>query len=32
MMRPKPFRDALIAAFHQAPDHSAVRARLRHTA
>ncbi|MBE7249573.1 MAG: 1,4-beta-xylanase, partial [Actinomycetospora chiangmaiensis] len=31
MMRPKPFRDALIAAFRQAPDHAAARARLRGT-
>ncbi|MCJ2011971.1 endo-1,4-beta-xylanase [Methylobacterium sp. J-076] len=30
-MRPKPFRDALIAAFRAAPDHSAARARLRNT-
>lgn len=30
-MRPKPFRDALIAAFRHAPDHSAARARLRNT-
>lgn len=28
-MRPKPFREALIAAFRHAPDHSAARARLR---
>lgn len=31
MMRPKPFRDALIAAFRQSPDHAAARARLRGT-
>lgn len=31
-MRPKPFREALIAAFRHAPDHSTVRARLRGTA
>ena len=30
-MRPKPFREALIAAFRHAPDHSAARARLRNT-
>ena len=31
-MRPKRFREALIAAFRHAPDHSALRARLRGTA
>ena len=31
-MRPKPFREALIAAFRHAPDHSTLRARLRDTA
>lgn len=30
-MRPKPFREALIAAFRHGPDHSAARARLRNT-
>ncbi len=30
-MRPKPFREALIAAFRAAPDHSVARARLRET-
>ena len=28
-MRPKPFREALIAAFRHAPDHAATRGRLR---
>lgn len=31
-MRPKPFREALIAAFRHAPDHAASRTRLRGTA
>lgn len=31
-MRPKPFREALIAAFRNAPDHAAFRAKLRGSA